>query len=75
MSIITKAAKAAKRAGAWALRRAQERSTWIGLSMVAAAAGKSVLADHLTSAGDLVPMILGVGGAAIASASTTRAAA
>ncbi|WP_267382614.1 MULTISPECIES: hypothetical protein [unclassified Sphingomonas] len=55
---------------AWAKRRAGERSTWIGLAAVAGGLGKSVWADHLTSMADVVPMLLGAGGAALAAAST-----
>lgn len=61
----------ATRVGRWSLRRAQERSTWIGLAAIAGALGKSVLADHLTRLGDVVPMLLGAGGAALMAASTS----
>lgn len=59
------------RLGRWALRRAGERSTWVGLALVAGAFGKAALADHLTRLGDAVPVLLGAGGAALAAASTS----
>jgi hypothetical protein len=71
-SIATRARAAAPLLLAWARQRAAERSTWIGLAAIATAAGKSVLADHLTSAAEIVPMLIGVVGAAIAAASTTH---
>ena len=59
------------RLAAWALIRAGERSTWIGLGSAAVALGYSTLGKHLTGLGDIVPMILGVGGAGLAAASTS----
>lgn len=38
--------------------------------MVATAAGKSIWGDRLTSLADVIPMMLGAGGAALAAAST-----
>lgn len=74
---MTKAAFAAwvrasaPRAFAWARARAAERSTWIGLSMIAGALGKSVWADHLTHLGDVVPMLFAGAGAIAVGASTS----
>lgn len=70
-SIAARARVAAPRILAWAKRRAAERSTWIGLGLAASSLGYSTVGQHLTSLADAIPMILGVGGAAIAAASTS----
>lgn len=62
---------AAARLFAWAKRRALEPSTWIGLGMAATSLGYSTLGKHLTAASDFLPMILGVGGAGLAAATTS----
>ena len=45
----------------WALRRAQERSTWAGLAMLAAALGHATLSAQVAHVGDAVLLILGTG--------------
>lgn len=71
-TLAQRARAAGARLGPWLFRRVRERSTWIGLAAVAAALGQSVLADHLTRMADVLPMILGAGGAAIAAATTSQ---
>lgn len=66
-----KIAAVAARLFAWAQRRAGEKSTYVGLAAVAAALGKSVLADHLTNLGNVIPMVLGAGGVGLVVATTT----
>jgi hypothetical protein len=61
----------AEQAGQWALRRAQEKSTWIRLPTVAVNLGWPGLADYPTGLGDIAPAALSVVGAAFAAASTT----
>lgn len=65
------ARQALARLGSWALLRARERSTWIGLAGAFGALGWSTGKEHLTQAADFIPMILGAGGVAIAAASTS----
>lgn len=62
---------ALSRLASWALRRARERSTWIGLAGATTALGYSALGRHLTGIADFLPMILGSGGLAIATATTS----
>ncbi len=54
--------------GRWALRRAQERSTWAGLAMLLAALGHATLSAQVAHIGDAVLLILGTG---LMSATTT----
>ena len=62
---------AAGNLGRWALRRAQERSTWTGLAILATALGHTVLAAQLTHIGDAAVLILGGAGVALAAATTS----
>lgn len=54
--------------GRWVFRRAQERSTWAGLAMLAAALGNVTLSAQVAHIGDAVLLILGTG---LMSATTT----
>lgn len=63
-------ASAAARLLAWAARRAQERSTIIGLAGMLAALGYSTLGERLTSEADLIAMAAGVLSTALVAAST-----
>ena len=57
--------------GRWALRRAQERSTWAGLAILATALGHTVLAAQLAHIGDGLALVFGGAGIALAAATTT----
>lgn len=70
-TLAQRARDALPRLSRWALRRAGERSTWIGLATAAGALGFSHLAPHLEQLGDAVPALLVAAGVGMASASTT----
>lgn len=60
---------------AWAKRRLSERSTWIGLATIAAAAGVPGVSEAIGQVGAIVTVALGSGlVAASTSASITDAA-
>lgn len=70
--LMLHARAAATRLRAWAYRRARERSTWAGLSMLAAALGREALAAQISHFGDAIVVLAGVGGTAIAAATTSQ---
>jgi hypothetical protein len=55
----------------WVLRRASERSTYVGLGTVALNLGWPGLAAHLTGLGDVAPAVLATIGAGLMTASTS----
>ena len=63
---------AAPRLKDWAWRRAQERSTYIGLAAVAGAAGKRGLADHISASADAIVFVLVLAGSGLAAATTSK---
>lgn len=72
-AIAASAQAGAKRLGAWALRRARERTTWVGATMLAGALGHELLGKHIGQVGEAVMILLGAGGAGLAAASTSTA--
>jgi hypothetical protein len=59
------------RLGGWLYRRANERSTYTGIGLIALVFDHGKFATQINQIGDAMPLILGAGGVALTAASTS----